>query len=326
MTLHLSVDGEGADWVMKPKRAIKNANLTFTAKFLLLIVRHYLSPTTANNIVTWDRDVLMVVLIARFEVDFAWLLQSVMHERAFKVTTTYLFPCMIFSLCRSAGVPIYHIYQLKTLLGNVDIGLIKDDANELSPHRQPRPKLPPFCENLADTVVHAQTATQSASETTETTLVESIPGISTAPSSSRLAPFPALVPLARVRKLEAQMATLLHHIQPWMQMSIAEAQERLESKMVLHTERKIAKVLQRLDALDLWVLARPAPQVDVSTLQVAVKSFRAGIDRILKSRMLESEVPSAEAAEDTVIAALFSTSEIPPPSPRDHAKRRRGRE
>ena len=48
----------------------------------------------------------MVAMIARFEVDFAWLLQAVMYERAFKVTTTYPFPCMIFSLCKSAGVTI----------------------------------------------------------------------------------------------------------------------------------------------------------------------------------------------------------------------------
>ena len=63
-----------------------------------------------------------------------------MYERAFKVTTTYPFPCMIFSLCRSAGVPIWHIDQLKTLLGTVDIGLIRDEANELAPHRGPRPE------------------------------------------------------------------------------------------------------------------------------------------------------------------------------------------
>ena len=30
MALHLSVDGEGADWVTEPKGAIKKANLTFT--------------------------------------------------------------------------------------------------------------------------------------------------------------------------------------------------------------------------------------------------------------------------------------------------------
>ena len=54
MALHLSVDGEGADCVTEPKGAIKKANLNFTAKFLWLIVRHCLSPTAADNIVTWD--------------------------------------------------------------------------------------------------------------------------------------------------------------------------------------------------------------------------------------------------------------------------------
>ena len=124
MDLHLSVDGEGADWVTEPKRAIKKANLTFTTKFLWLIVCHFLSPTTSDNIVTWDRAVLMEAMIAVFEVDFAWLLQAVMHERAFMVTTTYPFQCMIFSLCRSAGVPIWHVDQLKTPQGTVYVGLI----------------------------------------------------------------------------------------------------------------------------------------------------------------------------------------------------------
>ena len=121
---------------------------------------------------------------------------------------------------------------------------------------------------------------------TDTTLVESIPGSSTPPSSSRSAPLPALVPLARVQKLEAQMATLLHHIQRWMQRSISEAEERLERRMVQHRERKIAEVHQRLNAFELQVLAHPAPPVDVSTLQAAVDSLRADIDMILEARCL----------------------------------------
>ena len=64
------------------------------------------------------------------------------------------------------------------------------------------------------------------------------------------------------------MATLLHHIKPWMQRSITEAEERLEWRMVQHTERKIAEVHQHLDAFELRVLDRPAPQVDVSTLRL----------------------------------------------------------
>ena len=93
--------------------------------------------------------------------------------------------------------------------------------------------------------------------------------------------------------------------------------------MVQHTERKIAEVHQRLDAFELRALARPTPAVDVSTLQAAVDSLRADIDMILKARVPESEAPSVEPAEDTVLEALFSTSEIPPPPLREHAKRRR---
>ena len=154
--------------------------------------------------------------------------------------------------------------------------------------RGPHPKLPP----LADTVAQAHTATHAAS--TDTTPVECILGSSTAPSSSRTAPLPTLVPLARVQKLEAQMATLLRHINPWMQRSITESHERLERKMMHFTEQKIAEVNQRLDAFELRVLARPAPSVDVSTLQAAVDSLRADIDTILEARVQESEAPSVE--------------------------------
>ena len=223
-------------------------------------------------------------------------------------------------------MPIWHIDQLKTPLGTVDIGLIRDEANELAPRRGPRPELPLLGENLADTVAHARTATKTSFETTDTTPVESIPGSSTAPRSSRSYPFPALVPLARVQKLKAQMATLLHHIQPWMQRSITEAKEHLERKMVQHTERKIAEVHPRLYAFELRVLARPAPPVDVSTLRVAVDSLCIDIDMILEATVPESEAPSIEPAEETLLAALFVTSKIPPPPPRENAKRRSGRE
>ena len=73
------------------------------------------------------------------------------------------------------------------------------------------------------------------------------------------------------------------------------------------------------------MVARPAPPVDVSDLQVAVDSLRAYIDTILEARVPDSEAPSVEPAEDTVLAALFTTSDIPPPPPRETAKSRRGR-
>ena len=64
----------------------------------------------------------------------------------------------------------------------------------------------------------------------------------------------------------------------------------------------------------------------MSTLQTAVESLRADIDMILEARVPEYEAPSAKPAEDTVMATLFATSEIPPPPAREHAKRRRGQE
>ena len=148
---------------------------------------------------------------------------------------------MIFSLCRSAGEPIWHVDQLKTPLGTVDIGIIRDEDNELAPRRGPRTELPPLGDNLADTVAQAHTATQAAS--TDTTPFASILGNRTALSSSRSAPFHALVPLSRIQKLEAQMATLLHHIQPWMQRSIAEAEERLDVRWPCTQSRRSLKFI-----------------------------------------------------------------------------------
>ena len=111
-----------------------------------------------------------------------------------------------------------------------------------------------------------------------------------------------------------------------MQRSIAEAEEHLERRMVQHIEWKNYEVHQCLDAFELRVLARPASPVDVSTLQAAVDNLHADIDMILEARVPESEAPSAEPAENTMIAALFATLEIPPPPSRAHALRRRGRE
>ncbi|MFV1207871.1 hypothetical protein QML09_29465, partial [Klebsiella pneumoniae] len=102
----------------------------------------------------------MEAMIAGFEVDFAWLLQAVMHERAFKVTTTYPFPCIIFALCRSASMPIWHVDQLKTPQGTVDVGLIRDEVNKLAPRRGPHPELPPLADDFGDTIAQASIVTQ----------------------------------------------------------------------------------------------------------------------------------------------------------------------
>ena len=88
-------------------------------------------------------------------------------------------------------------------------------------------------ENHPERVEKSQGNNHSAFEPTDTTLVESTRGTSVAPSSSHSTPSAILVPITRVQKLEAQMATLLHHIQLWMQKSIIEAEDRVEKKIVM---------------------------------------------------------------------------------------------
>ncbi|KAG5571279.1 hypothetical protein H5410_061045 [Solanum commersonii] len=63
-----------------------------------------------------------------------------------------------------------------------------------------------------------------------------------------------VVPLAIVQKLEAQMATLLHHIQPWMQKSIAESEARIDQMMEGMMDQKVHAVNKRLNAFELRVL------------------------------------------------------------------------
>ena len=91
-------------------------------------------------------------------------------------------------------MPIWYIDQIKTPLGTIDIGLIRDKANVLALRRRPRPKVPTLGENLADIVEKAQAATHSTLELTATTPVESIPGGSPTLSSSSSTP-PPLSPI-----------------------------------------------------------------------------------------------------------------------------------
>ena len=73
------------------------------------------------------------------------------------------------------------------------------------------------------------------------------------------------------------------------------------------------------------VLARLAHSIDLTTLQAAVASLRNDVDAILNVWVLESEATPAEPAEDTVLAALFTTSTAPLHLPHERAKRNRSR-
>lgn len=106
LSQHLSIDGEGTDWVQDPRGLIKKYNLSVTTKLFWLLAYHRLSPMEVDNIFTWDRAVLVASLVVVLDIHFTKPLITVKHKRDFKSSTTYLFVCLIFHLCRDAGVPI----------------------------------------------------------------------------------------------------------------------------------------------------------------------------------------------------------------------------
>jgi len=149
---YIAADGERAEWVATPRLGIRKATLTFVAKFFWLLVRNRVSPTKADNYVTWDRAVMVAALVAGVEIDFARMLLAEIHERAFRTSTTYPFPCLIFHLCKDSGVPIWHCDRLIHPTGALDIGLIRDEANVAAPRREPQVEVSPLGADLADTV------------------------------------------------------------------------------------------------------------------------------------------------------------------------------
>lgn len=71
-------------------------------------------------------------------------------------STTYTFAFLIFQLCRDASVTIWNCDTILCLVGTVDIGLIKDEANVVVPQRGPGIKMHLLHDNLVDTVGRAQ--------------------------------------------------------------------------------------------------------------------------------------------------------------------------
>ncbi|KAG5605217.1 hypothetical protein H5410_026709 [Solanum commersonii] len=210
---YIAADGERAEWVAAPRLGIRKATLTFVAKFFWLLVRNRVSPTKADNQVTWDRAVMVAALVAGVEIDFARIFGRDTRE-AFRPPLLTPFHALFFGPGDSECRP--HYDRLVHPTGALDIGLIRDEANIAAPRREPKVEVPPLGTDLADTVGQAQGDDLSAPDHTDTISGSSSQAASMGPSSSRSTPQlgAAVVPLARVQKLEAQMATLLHHIQP----------------------------------------------------------------------------------------------------------------
>lgn len=122
------------------------------SKFFWLLVHYQIPPTNVDNVLTLDRVVLVAAMVGGFEINYARVLILVIHERAFKTSSTYPFACLIFQLCREVGVPIWHCDTLCHPAGIVDIYLIKDESNVAGPRRGPRIEVTPLSKNLVETV------------------------------------------------------------------------------------------------------------------------------------------------------------------------------
>jgi len=70
---YIAADGERAKWVAAPRLGIRKATLNFVAKFFWL-VRNRVSSKKADNLLTWDRAIMVAALVARVEIDFARML------------------------------------------------------------------------------------------------------------------------------------------------------------------------------------------------------------------------------------------------------------
>uniref|UniRef100_M1DI23 Integrase core domain containing protein n=1 Tax=Solanum tuberosum TaxID=4113 RepID=M1DI23_SOLTU len=101
------------------------------------------------------------------------------------------------------------------------------------------------------------------------------------------------------------MTTLLHHVKPWMQKSIAESEVRMEKRMETMVDQKVQVVHKCLDAFELRVLTRPAPVTDISSFRTELDSLRSNIDSILATPTYEPEAAPTTLADDTVLDALF---------------------
>uniref|UniRef100_M1DZJ6 Integrase core domain containing protein n=1 Tax=Solanum tuberosum TaxID=4113 RepID=M1DZJ6_SOLTU len=141
---HIAEEGKGIKWVRSMTLPIIKASLIFAAKFFWLVVRTRLSRTQADNVVTWDRAVMIATLMEGLEINFSRILIIEINERSFKTTTTLPFPCLIFHHCREASVPIWHCDRLLEVTKIVDIGFIRDVTNIAASRREPQVDVPPL--------------------------------------------------------------------------------------------------------------------------------------------------------------------------------------
>uniref|UniRef100_M1DTQ1 Integrase core domain containing protein n=1 Tax=Solanum tuberosum TaxID=4113 RepID=M1DTQ1_SOLTU len=235
-------------------------------------------PTQEDNVLTWDRAVMVVALVVGFEIDFDRMLIAEIHERDFRATTTLPFPYLIFQLCRVVGVPLWHCDKLVQANKTLDIDLIGDEANIDVLQRETHVEVSSLGLDLIADVEQMHGVDPSPPSTTDDSPASPSQAASRDPSSARvtLSSGSAVMPVARVQKLEAQMTTLFEHA-----------------------------VNEHLDTFELRALERPASTTDVTSFRKELDSLRADLDTILAPPTDEPESTPTVPADDTVLVSLF---------------------
>uniref|UniRef100_M1DIV7 Integrase core domain containing protein n=1 Tax=Solanum tuberosum TaxID=4113 RepID=M1DIV7_SOLTU len=259
------------------------------------------SPTKADNALTWDRAVMVAALVDGFKIDCAPILLAEIHERAFRITNTLPFLYMIFQLCRDFGVPIWHCDKLVRVTGTLDIGLFQDGANVAAPRHGPQIEVPPLRENLVDDVKQMQGDSPAPPAHTD----DSPASPSQAASQALAHPEP---PIRQVL-----LSCPLPVFENW----------RIERRMEHMMNLKVQAINKCLDTFELRVLKRPPPTTDICSLLIELDHFRADLDAIIAPSMDAPESAPIAPADDTVLDALYNEDIPQSESTRARGKRHR---
>lgn len=93
----------------------------------------------ADNHLTLERAVMVASIMDEYDINFDRCIIREIHERAFRLTTTIPFLCLIYRLCMDSGVPIISGEdQLIKVTRIQDVGLIKHDTNPVAQRRAPQ--------------------------------------------------------------------------------------------------------------------------------------------------------------------------------------------
>jgi hypothetical protein len=291
-------------WVREHTSSIKKAHLSFRAKFWWLIIRSWIRPTRADNVITLERAVLLASVLAGYDIDWAQVIADHLHEAAFHFSTSLPFPVMIHRLCREAGIEVDPVRERHVEATSTrDASLIKADDFPLDLPQADQVQVPelsqihPQAPDSAPAATHTAPAptapvSATASQAAEPTDADPpIGGVATAipsiASSSGAIPSqvdPLFIHLLarRVAVLETKVRSIATSVPVLVESTVSDAEARIGAR-IDQFESRIQRQISE------------AAQVDVSTFRQEVAALRADILHLLSAPALD---PAAALADD----------------------------